>query len=259
MKNFSISIIFLSAIFFAQSAFVDSTSGYAWSENTGWIDFSAVTVSTTTISGYAYSPNIGWISMNCSNTDSCSTVDYGITNARGVLSGYAWSENTGWIDFSQVSINIESGIFSGYAYSPNIGWISMNCSNTSSCSIVDYKVDTSWIQPASRTYGSSRVAVNMAPFSTLEVKAPTINPPKTIDFRFGKSISRKSPIPEIKELQKALNKFIKPEAFTLLVEDGKIGNKTILAIKKFQKENSLVPDGIVGPKTITIINKLLAD
>lgn len=112
---------------------------------------------------------------------------------------------------------------------------------------------------AQTSAGYNTISINKALLSTPEVKEPIVNPPKNPDFKFEKSISRKSLIPEIKELQKVLNKFIKPEAFTPLIEDGKIGNKTILAIKKFQKENGLVPDGIVGPKTITIINKLLAN
>lgn len=35
--------------------------------------------------------------------------------------------------------------------------------------------------------------------------------------------------------------------------DGKIGPKTISAIKMFQKTNGLVPDGLVGPKTAKVL------
>ncbi len=55
--------------------------------------------------GWAWSSNIGWISFNCTNTDSCDTIDYGVTisNDNTTLSGWAWSSNIGWIDFSGVS------------------------------------------------------------------------------------------------------------------------------------------------------------
>ncbi|MDD5031678.1 MAG: hypothetical protein PHR36_01380, partial [Patescibacteria group bacterium] len=53
------------------------------------------------VTGYAWSENIGWISFSCSNDNSCLTVDYGVAvdPATGNISGYAWSENIGWISF----------------------------------------------------------------------------------------------------------------------------------------------------------------
>lgn len=55
------------------------------------------------ISGYAWSEGIGWISFNCSNDDSCNTIDYGVNAdpVTGDFSGYAWSENVGWISFNR--------------------------------------------------------------------------------------------------------------------------------------------------------------
>ena len=54
------------------------------------------------ISGYAWSDNIGWISFNCTDTDSCSTSDYGVgIGTDNKLSGYAWSDNIGWITFNE--------------------------------------------------------------------------------------------------------------------------------------------------------------
>jgi len=52
--------------------------------------------------GYAWSPNTGWISMNCVNSDSCSSSNYGVkTNPdSGNLSGFAWSPNIGWVSFN---------------------------------------------------------------------------------------------------------------------------------------------------------------
>ena len=52
----------------------------------------------------------------------------------------------------------------------------------------------------------------------------------------------------IKELQSLLNK----HGYDLVI-DGLVGNKTIFAIKDFQKKNGLVVDGIAGTQTM---NKL---
>ncbi len=70
-------------------------------------------------SGWAWSENIGWISFNCTNTNSCGTVDYGVTSigdsAVQPLSGWAWSDNVGWIDFSQASLIAANRSLSGEA------------------------------------------------------------------------------------------------------------------------------------------------
>ncbi len=54
------------------------------------------------LSGYAWSDNVGWISFNCTDPNTCSTVDYGVnvSTTTGAFSGYAWSDNIGWISFS---------------------------------------------------------------------------------------------------------------------------------------------------------------
>ena len=47
------------------------------------------------VSGFAWSENIGWINFNGSN--------YGVNVSplNGKLSGFAWSENIGWISFNE--------------------------------------------------------------------------------------------------------------------------------------------------------------
>jgi len=58
------------------------------------------------MSGYAWSDNIGWISFNCSDLSSCSTVDYGVNvESNNELSGYAWSENIGWVSFNESDLS----------------------------------------------------------------------------------------------------------------------------------------------------------
>lgn len=56
------------------------------------------------VSGWAWSENIGWISFNCENQGSCGTSNYGVNiDPSGKFSGYAWSENIGWISFNETT------------------------------------------------------------------------------------------------------------------------------------------------------------
>ena len=169
MKNFKISticpliIIAVAVLIMPVSASttdgtIDSTDKYAWGENIGWINFGTaegnVHITDSVLTGYAWSSKAGWISLNCSNTDSCATVDYKVANdGAGNLSGYAWGENMGWIDLNPTNggVSVDSnGEFSGYAFGPKIGWIVFNCVTTNSCATVDYKVKTDWRPQASR-------------------------------------------------------------------------------------------------------------
>lgn len=115
---------------------ISSTGKYAWSENTGWLNFrpstAGVTVFPTYVAGYLWQQNIGWIKLGVDaggpygNTG---ITDWGVNvDSSGNLSGYAWSENMGWINFGPsqggVTVNLVTGAFSGYAWGENIGWIS---------------------------------------------------------------------------------------------------------------------------------------
>ena len=76
--------------------------------------------------GWAWSDNIGWISLNCTNTSSCATSDYGVTvnPVNGGMTGYAWSDNIGWIQFNGL-VNLSTGAVSGWASAlsaDNLGW-----------------------------------------------------------------------------------------------------------------------------------------
>lgn len=60
-------------------------SGYAWSENIGWINFKpnyggsdhpVVIDSNGYFTNYAWGENVGWINMNCANSSYCGTVDF---------------------------------------------------------------------------------------------------------------------------------------------------------------------------------------
>src|SRR3989338_2259616 len=131
---------------------INAVNRYAWMEAGGWLDLGssegAVHITDSAFSGYAWSSNFGWISLNCSNTSSCTTVDYKVANdGEGNLSGYAYGETAGWIDFDPanggITIN-SSGIFSGYAWGDQIGWIVFNCATTNSCGTVNYSIETDW-------------------------------------------------------------------------------------------------------------------
>ena len=76
-------------------------SGYAWSQDIGWIKFtqgetSGVFVDSATgaVSGSAYVLNTG-NEISFSSNNSSTFVD----TETGVFSGYAWSKDMGWIDF----------------------------------------------------------------------------------------------------------------------------------------------------------------
>ncbi len=68
----------------------------------------AYAATTHNMSGFAYSENIGWISFNCTDLDpgGCTNTNYGVhvNPLTGYLSGYAWSENIGWISFNPESL-----------------------------------------------------------------------------------------------------------------------------------------------------------
>ncbi len=65
-------IIFISIPFIAFASItdgtIDSTYKYAWSENTGWLNFGTtegnVHVTDSALTGYAWAENIGWINLN---------------------------------------------------------------------------------------------------------------------------------------------------------------------------------------------------
>ncbi|MFH1769262.1 MAG: hypothetical protein ABH833_01190 [Parcubacteria group bacterium] len=163
-----------------------NTSSYAWGQDIGWLNWGTsegdITVDHEKLTGYAWGENVGWISLNCSNTNSCATVDYKVSNTQeGVLSGYAWGENVGWINFRPTygggSINT-AGQFMGYIWGENVGWISLNCANgTGSCSTVDFYVSTTWIPSTSGgNTGPGTQPPNETPAPT---SAPTTSPTPT--------------------------------------------------------------------------------
>jgi len=259
--------VLLLVVGIATTALAATTSGHAWGENIGWVDFSKVVVEDTALSGYAYGQNIGWISLNCSNTASCGTVQYAVTNTDGVLSGYAWGENIGWVDFGGATISPATGVFDGTLYSQNTGFIVTNCSVTASCGTVDYTVTTLWrssvstpMPPKTRVVGGSYRAPTVNPVvevpSTPVVETPSTTFPSlpAITLRFGMNSV------DVQILQKLLNQKGYGIATIGAGAPGKettyFGTLTKSAVMKLQKAHALVADGIVGPLTRALLLNL---
>jgi hypothetical protein len=148
----------LSAAHAATESDVNPYAKWAWSTNTGWINFDppdgGVRVYDDHLEGYAWGENVGWIRLGAysgggaytyANT---SATDYGVNRSGdGTLSGYAWGTNVGWIDFDPdgaegVRIDRRTGDFSGYAWGENVGWINFNGSGpvTYQVSLLLYRI-----------------------------------------------------------------------------------------------------------------------
>ena len=142
-----------------------------------------------TLSGYAWSENVGWISFNCidgstTGNNVCASSNYSVRiNGNMTLSGYAWSEHVGWVEFGNIGCPsgnkdidgtcgarvIPDGAASwqitgwarALAYSdPEAGgwdgWISLNCENNNECGNSNYALKITpagSMRPASFAWG----------------------------------------------------------------------------------------------------------
>ena len=156
-------IAVFAVVFLVQAGTEHNTSGYAWSENIGWISFNSTTgggsnygvnvnEATGYLSGYAWSENIGWISFNRSETGTPPSSDpcpggeciakYNDSTReltgwmRVLANGGGWD---GWIKFYNVTFDA-NGDWHGYAWSDMVvGWISLNSAEGGGSS---YKVNS---------------------------------------------------------------------------------------------------------------------
>lgn len=140
----------------AQTSNLGAFTGYAWSDNLGWISMSGtnyqvVVQSGGTLAGYAWanpsddvsaSNNIGWISFNKS-TDFPTACGPQATLSGTTITGWAKvlsADNNGWdgcISLNGTGYGVtlnstgssQSGTLAGYAWADNNvgGWISFNC------------------------------------------------------------------------------------------------------------------------------------
>jgi hypothetical protein len=118
----------------------DPSDKYAWSSQTGWLNFSPTHGGVTVVkagangflAGYVWAENVGWIKLGAgvgngpyANT---SAGNWGVNmDATGNLSGYGWSSQAGWINFHPThggaAVSPATGCFDGYAWGENIGWV----------------------------------------------------------------------------------------------------------------------------------------
>ena len=89
---------------------------------------------------------------------------------------------------------------------------------------------------------------------SLTTSNPTMNSSVSTPYNFGNTtLKNGSKGDGVKELQRFLNDTMKLG----LIVDGKLGPKTIIVIKKWQKDNGLVMDGLIGTKTKAKMNALV--
>ncbi len=240
------------------SGTIDSTNRYAWSENTGWIDFGstagAVAVTDASLSGYAYGENVGWIHL-----------DSVANTAEGDLSGYAWAENVGWIDFGNVSIN-SSGQFTGSAYGENIGFLNFD---VDSGVVTDWRPVSARATPTHSSSGRRRASggggVTSVPSVSVPTTAPSFGTPATLptSFTSGRDITLSTTGEDVRALQIYLNTHGYPLALSGVGSSGNetayFGLLTRTALARFQAANGITPSvGYFGPKTKAFIAALLS-
>lgn len=181
---FLISISLCASIASAASV---SVTGYAWSENIGWIQmnpgFGGVSLDTSTgnFSGYAWSDNIGWIDFAPASgfpqaPNYGAKMDLGTGNVTGWIKAIGADANgwDGWIKMSGtspdygVTVSQGTGDFSGWAWGSDVvGWISFNCLTDGSCANSNYKVVISVSSPPSVSLTADPNPINYNASSTL--------------------------------------------------------------------------------------------
>ncbi|MDD5731973.1 MAG: hypothetical protein PHU42_03725 [Patescibacteria group bacterium] len=118
-----------------------SLTGYAWTENAGWIAMKgagygvSIDSSNGNLSGFAWSENIGWINFapigpypdeptNAAKMDATAGT---ISGWASILVNQNDTTTKGWIRMSGtgygVKVDKTTGILSGYAWSEDYGWI----------------------------------------------------------------------------------------------------------------------------------------
>ncbi|TSC96584.1 MAG: hypothetical protein Athens071426_365 [Parcubacteria group bacterium Athens0714_26] len=107
-------------VFFAVFVFIVSL------QKNNLVSNAQVNPSAMDLSGWAWSDNIGWISFNCNNVGAygCAAVNYKVTvDNDGNLTGWAWSENIGWIMFNPPGSYPETPNYSSkVSDSKIVGW-----------------------------------------------------------------------------------------------------------------------------------------
>ncbi len=83
---------------------ISTNSCYDAVNNPTGIDYKVFSDVDGNLTGWAWSENFGWISFNCETDNTCSLIDddYKVTidQDNGEFDGYAYSENIGWTSFN---------------------------------------------------------------------------------------------------------------------------------------------------------------
>lgn len=219
-------------------------TGYAWSSNYGWINFSPTdTPPPSSVSGNPYQ---GPARLNGNNFEGWARLD-------AVDTGSNWD---GWISLKgtnyRVSLDLVSGEFSGYAWggggTEGVGWISFNCSAGGLCSNVDYKVKlviprtvSCFANPSS---GESGISV---------VWSAVINPSTPpVNYTWSKSFESTVPATPNNTISGSGNSITTP---SITGDHGQIF-KAIVSVSGQQPGSCVfaVANNCIGPGDVTILN-----
>lgn len=96
----------------SENSNIRTISGYAWSQDIGWIKFTAgestgvfVNYTTGAVTGSAYVINTGKL-LDFTNYNSNVVVN----TETGIFTGYVWSEDIGWIDFGTDDVYVKDSL-----------------------------------------------------------------------------------------------------------------------------------------------------
>lgn len=237
-------------------ALASNTTGYAWSESVGYFDFSNATLSDTTLTGFAYNDNTGWLNLD------------GVTNTNGTLTGYAWSESLGFFDFSHVYL--DNGTLKGYAYNDNTGYLIFNVTTTYTPATPE--VHHSSGGGSSRPKATPPVVVPTTLPATLpelqallvqlQAQLAQLMNTSSSSYTYTRDLQMNSDGADVQALQIFLNTHGFPVNAGLLPgapghESTYFGNRTHDALAAFQKAQNIAPAvGYFGPLTKQLINSL---
>jgi hypothetical protein len=129
---------------------IDPVDKLAWQENTGWTNWHdagatpgaqgvVVHLAQGFLSGYAWSENVGFISLGrgvgpYANSSGANT-GVNLDPQTGELSGFAWAENVGWINFAGGELaspprparyDFAQRRLRGFAWGENVGWLNLD-------------------------------------------------------------------------------------------------------------------------------------
>jgi hypothetical protein len=127
------------------------------------------------VSGWAWSENIGWISFN--NTSGGGPTSYGVNidSSSGNFSGYAWSENIGWVSFAPTGqtpdgtvnpakLNISTNAVTGWARAC-AGTVNGDCNSAARTDGWDGWIKLAGTASNGTPYGVSRSGCDLTGFA----------------------------------------------------------------------------------------------